>query len=89
MQTFANASSKKNASLRVGVIGATGAVGQEIVKCLERRRFPVRELRLLAGTRSAGSRSTFGVNAKSSRSLQPTALTDWTWFCRPRAARWL
>ena len=41
--------------LRVAVVGATGAVGREIVKCLERRSFPVGELRLLASNRSAGS----------------------------------
>lgn len=43
------------AAPRVGVVGATGAVGQEIVKCLEQRRFPISELRLLASPRSAGS----------------------------------
>ena len=43
-----------SAGLRVAVVGATGAVGREIVKCLERRRFPVAELRLLASPRSAG-----------------------------------
>jgi aspartate-semialdehyde dehydrogenase len=41
--------------LRVAVVGATGAVGREVVKCLERRSFPVGELRLLASSRSAGS----------------------------------
>jgi aspartate-semialdehyde dehydrogenase len=38
----------------VAVVGATGAVGVELVKCLEQRGFPVRELRLLASARSAG-----------------------------------
>ena len=38
----------------VAVIGATGAVGQEMLGCLERRRFPVRELRVMASGRSAG-----------------------------------
>ena len=38
----------------VAVVGATGAVGVEIVQCLERRRFPLSELRLLASARSAG-----------------------------------
>ena len=41
--------------LRVAIVGATGAVGREIIKCLERRSFPVGELRLLASNRSAGS----------------------------------
>lgn len=38
----------------VAVVGATGAVGQEILKVLEERNFPVRELRPLATARSAG-----------------------------------
>ena len=41
--------------LRVAVVGATGAVGREVVKCLEQRSFPAGELRLLASSRSAGS----------------------------------
>ncbi|WP_043342014.1 aspartate-semialdehyde dehydrogenase [Belnapia moabensis] len=40
--------------MRVGVIGATGAVGKELVEVLAKRRFPVTELRLFASTRSAG-----------------------------------
>jgi aspartate-semialdehyde dehydrogenase len=38
----------------VAIVGATGAVGVELIKCLEERRFPVSELRLLASARSAG-----------------------------------
>ncbi len=38
----------------VAIVGATGAVGVELIKCLEARRFPVSELRLLASARSAG-----------------------------------
>src|SRR5262245_44001683 len=38
----------------VAIVGATGAVGVELIECLERRRFPVTELRLLASPRSAG-----------------------------------
>lgn len=43
--------------MRVGVIGATGAVGKEIVEVLAKRRFPVTELRLFASTRSAGTKT--------------------------------
>ena len=39
----------------VAVVGATGAVGREMLKILEERRFPVGELRPLASLRSAGS----------------------------------
>jgi len=38
----------------VAVVGATGAVGNEMIKILEERDFPVAELRLLASERSAG-----------------------------------
>jgi aspartate-semialdehyde dehydrogenase len=38
----------------VAVVGATGAVGREVISILEARKFPVRELRLLASARSAG-----------------------------------
>jgi aspartate-semialdehyde dehydrogenase len=38
----------------VAVVGATGAVGREILAVLEQRRFPVGELRLLASARSEG-----------------------------------
>ena len=40
--------------LRVAVLGATGAVGQELLALLEERRFPVAELLPLASPRSAG-----------------------------------
>ena len=42
--------------MRVGVIGATGAVGKELVEVLGKRRFPVTELKLFASARSAGTR---------------------------------
>lgn len=38
----------------VGILGATGAVGQEMLKGLEERNFPVEEVRLFASARSAG-----------------------------------
>ncbi|MBR0399623.1 MAG: aspartate-semialdehyde dehydrogenase [Mogibacterium sp.] len=38
----------------VGVMGATGAVGQEMIKVLGERNFPVGELRCLASARSEG-----------------------------------
>ncbi len=37
------------------MLGASGAVGQELLQLLEERTFPVAELRLLASARSAGS----------------------------------
>ena len=38
----------------VAVVGATGAVGGELLRCLEQRRFPLSGLRLFASARSAG-----------------------------------
>jgi aspartate-semialdehyde dehydrogenase len=46
-------------SLVVAVVGATGAVGVEMARCLEQRQFPVRELRLLASQRSVGKTQRF------------------------------
>ncbi len=40
---------------RVGILGATGAVGREMMKILEERDFPVAELRPIASARSAGA----------------------------------
>jgi aspartate-semialdehyde dehydrogenase len=38
----------------VAVVGATGAVGVELIRCLEERKFPLANLRLFASARSAG-----------------------------------
>src|SRR5438876_6674095 len=40
----------------VAVVGATGAVGQEMLRVLEQRGFPIDRLRLFASRRSAGTR---------------------------------
>ena len=40
--------------LKIAVLGATGAVGREMVRVLEEYEIPVKELRLLASSRSAG-----------------------------------
>ena len=44
---------------RVGILGATGAVGREMMKILEERDFPVAELRPIASERSAGTKLPF------------------------------
>ena len=43
----------------VAIVGATGAVGEEMLFCLEQRNFPVGKLTLLASARSAGKRIAF------------------------------
>ena len=41
---------------RVGIVGATGAVGQELLELLTSRNFPMQSLTLLASSRSAGKK---------------------------------
>lgn len=45
---------------RVAVVGATGAVGRQMIEVLEERKFPVRMLLPLASARSAGGVVSFG-----------------------------
>ncbi|MEN3953433.1 aspartate-semialdehyde dehydrogenase [Iodidimonas sp. SYSU 1G8] len=47
------------ASPTVAIVGATGAVGVELLACLEARKFPVGGIRLLASARSAGKTMSF------------------------------
>jgi aspartate-semialdehyde dehydrogenase len=46
--------------VRVGVVGATGLVGSEMLRVLEERAFPVDELRVYASPRSEGRKLAFG-----------------------------
>src|SRR3981189_2236145 len=48
-----------NRSPHVAVVGATGAVGIEMIKTLEKRNFPVGKLTLLASARSVGKKLKF------------------------------
>lgn len=48
-----------NANPQVAVVGATGAVGVEMVKTLEKRLFPVGKMTLLASARSVGKKLTY------------------------------
>jgi aspartate-semialdehyde dehydrogenase len=43
----------------VAIVGASGAVGVELIRCLEERAFPLAELRLFASARSAGKTFAF------------------------------
>jgi aspartate-semialdehyde dehydrogenase len=45
---------------RIAVVGATGAVGREIIKTLHERRFPVSDIVALASARSVGQQISFG-----------------------------
>ena len=44
---------------RIAVLGATGAVGREMLKILEERKFPIASIRALASARSAGTKLPF------------------------------
>lgn len=46
-------------AVRIGVLGATGAVGQEMLRILDEYRIPVEELRLFSSARSAGQETLF------------------------------
>ncbi|MEL6555424.1 MAG: aspartate-semialdehyde dehydrogenase, partial [Cyanobacteria bacterium J06621_11] len=46
-------------SYNVAILGATGAVGTELIELLEARDFPVKSLKLLASPRSAGTQIPF------------------------------
>ena len=48
-----------NRNPHVAIVGATGAVGIEMIKTLEKRNFPVGKLTLLASARSTGKKYTF------------------------------
>ncbi|MGF1487099.1 MAG: aspartate-semialdehyde dehydrogenase [Prochloraceae cyanobacterium] len=61
--------------VRVAILGATGAVGTELIALLEERNFPVAELKLLASPRSAGktidfSGDTIPIEAVSAESFK-------------------
>jgi aspartate-semialdehyde dehydrogenase len=43
----------------VAVVGATGAVGEQIIRLLDERNFPIKELKLLSSARSAGTKLRF------------------------------
>lgn len=45
---------EKKMKYNVAVVGATGAVGQQIIRLLEERNFPIENLKLLASSRSKG-----------------------------------
>jgi aspartate-semialdehyde dehydrogenase len=59
---------------RVGVVGATGAVGSTILDVLAERRFPVAELVPFASERSAGRKLAFGEAEVEVRELAPDSI---------------
>lgn len=58
------------------VVGATGAVGQEMIKILEERSFPIRKIKLLASARSAGKKLKFKAKDVIVEELTPDSFKD-------------
>ena len=63
-----------NNSYRVGIVGATGAVGQELIALLQAHAFPLAELRPLASARSAGKSIEFGGKKITVQEARPDAI---------------
>lgn len=62
--------------LNVGVVGATGAVGREMLKVLEQRNFPIKKIKALASERSAGKKLEFKGSEITVEKLTPQAFDD-------------
>src|SRR5688572_33073968 len=56
--------------MKLAVVGATGLVGQEILKVLEERSFPFNELYLVASARSVGQSLNFKGKEYKIRSIE-------------------
>lgn len=60
----------------VAIVGATGAVGREMILCLAERNFPLSKLTLLASARSAGQTLAFRDEATTVQELTPESFAD-------------
>src|SRR5256885_11623767 len=63
-----------NKSYHVAIVGATGAVGEELLRVLERRAFPVERLLPLCSERSAGAAVSFRGEKITAQRLSPDSL---------------
>jgi aspartate-semialdehyde dehydrogenase len=63
-------------SVNVAIVGASGAVGQELLTVLAERRFPLRSLRLLASARSSGKKIEFGGKTYTVEELTKDSFKD-------------
>jgi aspartate-semialdehyde dehydrogenase len=61
---------------RVAILGATGAVGTELIALLEERQFPIASLKLLASPRSAGKTLTFRGEAIAIEAISDRAFDE-------------
>lgn len=60
----------------VAIVGATGAVGEEFLRVLHQRNFPIGKLTLLASARSAGKTMTFGGQELTCEELTADSFKD-------------
>jgi aspartate-semialdehyde dehydrogenase len=60
----------------VAVVGATGMVGQEFIKVLQQRNFPIAKIKLLASDRSAGKRLFFNHDEIEVQETTPESFKD-------------
>ena len=63
-------------SFTVGIVGATGVVGQELLRLLQERNFPISTLRLFASARSAGKVVEWGGKKITIEEAKPGVFTD-------------
>ena len=63
-------------SVNVAIVGATGAVGQEFLNVLAERKFPIKNLKLLASARSAGKTVDFMGNTYTIEELTKDSFKD-------------
>lgn len=71
----------------VSVIGATGAVGREVIQLLEKRNFPISQLRLFCSERSAGEKFQFCGQTLAAQTIDRGALagSDYAILCADAA----
>lgn len=62
-----------NKKVSVGIVGATGAVGQALIELLQRRQFPVKEFFPLASARSVGKKISVGEQTWIVKEARPEA----------------
>jgi len=66
----------KKSAYRIGIVGATGAVGREILRLIEQRNFPESHISLMASARSAGRMLPFKGLAIRVREVTPLSFDD-------------
>ncbi len=67
---------RPSSGLNVAVVGATGMVGQEMIRVLQQRKFPVAKLKPLASERSAGKQIAWNGSTVEIQALHQTSFDD-------------